>query len=186
MQAILVLLFSLIFPFQLFADNQVPHNLQRCSVEHQDKDIQIQAQMLFELNPVLKFYSIHAKALNRQVTLYGEVRTQSEKELAQDLTAMVEYVAKVNNQIRINPQAGKKAKQSAWSQKIIDATISSKIKTKLFTHAKTHALAIHVRTLNSIVWLNGTVNDVEEKKLATDLALQTKGVLAVKNKLKIN
>ena len=79
--------------------------------------------------------------------------------------------------------AGKKD-QSA-GEVVDDQVITSKIKTKIALNSALSALRINVDTEKGIVTLSGTVKSRKDADEALQIALDTKGVKKVVNKLKV-
>ncbi|WP_131782852.1 BON domain-containing protein [Legionella gresilensis] len=151
-----------------------------------DKEIDTQINMLYEQNPVLKEHNVCSKTNDQEVTLKGCVQNSSEKELAEDLASLVEYIDKIDNQIKVNPNLPAAKNKASIPDKISDTLISRLIHAKLIVNQSIHASNLHVKTLKGIAILSGDVSSVEAKKLAYKLALETKGVVDVKNKLKVH
>jgi hyperosmotically inducible protein len=71
-------------------------------------------------------------------------------------------------------------------QNVDDATLTTRVKTKLVSEKAANLTRINVDTNNGIVYLNGTVTDVQQKAKAEDLARQTDGVKKVINNLQVS
>lgn len=153
-----------------------------CAKSPTDKDIDTQINMLYEKNPVLNEKNVHSKTNEQQVILKGCVRNKAEKELAADLAGLVEYIDSIDNRIKVNP----KVQTAATHTKVSDVLINHLVHSKLMLNQSICAATIQVKTLNGITILSGSVPSVEQKKLAYKIALETKGVVDVINKLKIN
>ncbi|STX51025.1 Osmotically-inducible protein Y precursor [Legionella busanensis] len=151
-----------------------------------DKEIDTQINMLYEQNPVLKEQNVCSKTNDQAVTLKGCVQNSAEKELAEDLASLVEYINKIDNQIKINPNLPNTKTKAAVSDSLSDALISGLIHTKLIVNQSINPSNLHVKTLKGITILSGSVSSLEAKKLAYKIALETKGVVDVKNKLKVH
>ena len=67
-----------------------------------------------------------------------------------------------------------------------DATLTARVKTKLVSEKATNLTRIDVDTNNGIVYLNGTVQNAQQKAKAEDLARSTDGVKKVINNLQIS
>lgn len=64
-----------------------------------------------------------------------------------------------------------------------DATITTKVKAKLFDDPQTSGFAISVKTYQGMVQLSGFVNGDKEKSRAEELAKTVPGVKTIKNDL---
>ena len=70
-------------------------------------------------------------------------------------------------------------------QRVDDGFITSKIKSKLLAHSKVKGLKIDVDTLEGEVTLTGIVGSTEEAETAIELARGVKGVVKVKDNIKV-
>jgi len=66
-----------------------------------------------------------------------------------------------------------------------DATITTKIKSKLTADPEVNPFTIDVDTVNGVVTLSGTVRTEEQRQEAEDLARGTEGVKEVVNSLQV-
>lgn len=66
-----------------------------------------------------------------------------------------------------------------------DATITTKVKAKLFDDESLSGFAISVETFSGSVTLTGAVGSSEQKRRATEIAKSVNGVREVNNLLKI-
>lgn len=70
-------------------------------------------------------------------------------------------------------------------ENVDDATITSKVKTKLSGEKLINATRINVQTERGVVYLRGSVPTAEEKSKALDLAQNVKGVKQVVDHLEV-
>ena len=80
--------------------------------------------------------------------------------------------------------AGTKQERST-TQEVSDAALSARIKTAFAADSLVKARDIKVDTMRGVVTLNGTVNSTAERDKAISIARNTKGVLEVKDNLKL-
>jgi len=80
--------------------------------------------------------------------------------------------------------AGTKHERSA-SQEVSDATLSARIKTEFAADSLVKARDIKVDAMRGVVTLTGTVTSAAERDKAISIARNTKGVVEVKNHLKM-
>ncbi len=64
-----------------------------------------------------------------------------------------------------------------------DATITTEVKTKIFSHENLSGFGISVDTFHGDVTLTGGVNTPDDKQMATDVARSVRGVRHVNNLL---
>ncbi len=70
-------------------------------------------------------------------------------------------------------------------ESVDDATLTSKVKTKLIQDQKLEAFQIDVDTYRGVVQLNGFVDTAADAARAADLANDVSGVVSVKNNLQV-
>lgn len=70
-------------------------------------------------------------------------------------------------------------------QVVDDSTITTKVKAKIFEEETLSGFAISVETFEGTVTLTGAVDTAEEKKKATEIAEEVRGVKGVNNLLKV-
>lgn len=75
---------------------------------------------------------------------------------------------------------------SGCAQQVDDATLSTKVKTKLAGDAETSAIKISVTTVKGVVTLSGVVPTEREKSKAERIAQETEGVTQVVNNITID
>ena len=80
--------------------------------------------------------------------------------------------------------AGTHQERSA-TQEVSDATLSARIKSSFAMDSLVKARDIKVDAMRGVVTLNGTVNTAAERDKAIAIARDTKGVVEVKNNLKV-
>ena len=80
--------------------------------------------------------------------------------------------------------AGNKQERTA-TQSMSDAALSAKIKTSFAADSLVKARDIRVDAMRGVITLTGTVNSTAERDKAIAIARDTKGVLEVKNNLKV-
>ena len=75
------------------------------------------------------------------------------------------------------------ATQESTGEYVDDATITTKVKSKLFEDPKTSAFQVQVDTFKGVVQLSGFVDNEEARARAGELAREVPGVKSVKNQL---
>ncbi len=70
-------------------------------------------------------------------------------------------------------------------QRVDDSVITTKLKSKLLADPKVKGLKIDVDTVEGEVTLTGIVSSTEEAERAIEIARNVKGVIKVKNNLKV-
>lgn len=137
------------------------------------------------LNRHLSPFSIDVDVENGVAILTGNVESEIDRDLAEQLALGTEGVKKVDNRLKVDPQTQPK-EGSSLSQRFDDATLTAMVKSKLLWNSNTEGLDINVDTQNGVVTLKGSARTAEAKELAGHLAQNTEGVERVNNHLSIS
>ena len=111
---------------------------------------------------------VNATSFNNIVLLTGETPSQDYKERIAQITANIQKVRSVHNEIAI-------AAPSSFVARSSDTWITSKVKTTLLSEMKFDATRVKVVTEKGVVYLMGLASNEEANK-ATDLARRIGGV----------
>jgi osmotically-inducible protein OsmY len=114
---------------------------------------------------------INITSYNRQVLLTGEVPSEQDKQLAEQILARVENVRSVTNELAVMGA-------STLGQRSSDALVTGRVKANLIDARDLNANAFKVVTERGVVYLMGRVT-AREADRATDIARRTSGVQKV-------
>jgi hyperosmotically inducible periplasmic protein len=138
----------------------------------------------YALSPYLRANDLKVSVDNGKATLSGTVEEGVNKDLARQIALGVSGVTTVDNQIVVQPDyVAPTSSERRYGEVIDDATITSSVKSKLVWSKYTDGLTTDVDTNRGKVKLTGTADSEAAKSLASQLALNTRGVVAVDNKL---
>lgn len=148
---------------------------------------EVQIWTTYSLNPYLRSSELKATVKNGKATLTGSVPEGVNKELAQEIALGVSGIKEVDNQITIaaDKPSNQATPASSFGAAIDDATISVAVKSKLLWSKYTEGLNTMVETKSGRVTLTGTADSKAAVELAGQLARNTRGVVSVKNLLKV-
>jgi osmotically-inducible protein OsmY len=159
-------------------------------VAHGVGDARHETQILtsFNTNRHLRGYDLTVKVHGDRAIIGGEVEDAIAKELAEKIALGAEDIKTVDNRIVVDAKVMPKqrsADRQSFGDKVVDATTTASIKSKLLWNSHTDASDIHVETLAGKVVLTGTAATAAEKSLAGRIALDTEAVLGVDNLIKL-
>ncbi len=123
------------------------------------------------LNKHLDALEIDINVDNNVATLGGEVNTDIEKELAENIALGIEGIDSVKNNIKVASKPATANSQSAasnrrsFSQYVDDVSTTAAIKTELLASKNVEGLEINVDTYNDVVTLSGKVHTGAQKDL---------------------
>lgn len=146
----------------------------------------------YTLNRHLNPFAIDIDVTDGVATLNGEVETDIERDLAEELALGVAGIQDVKNNLEVRPDAlnhlGKRANASDnddFMRKVEDANLTAKVKFQLLWNRNTSGMTIDVDTQKGVVTLTGSVSSQAEAELASQIAKNTADVLGVESKLKV-
>jgi hyperosmotically inducible protein len=184
----------------------------KASVAVDDSTLKTRVEASIKAKPTLKNQNIDVSVAGGVATLTGYVQTAARKTSA-SRAAKVAGVARVDNQLMVDPSKGKElddkivdatktgAKKTGEAAKtvgektkdaavatgsaITDATISTMIHTKMVGEDTLKGSDISVDVTNHVVTLKGTVASAAGKTRAEQIARTTEGVKSVRDTLMI-
>lgn len=140
----------------------------------------------YALNPHLRNTNLKVSVEGDKATLTGIVDEDVSRDLAEQIALGVNGIKNVDNQIKVQegytPPA-RSGNDRSFGEVVDDATITAAVKSKLLWGKNTGGMATNVDTVGGKVTLAGTVDDGASKELATRVAMNTRGVTAVDNRL---
>lgn len=142
----------------------------------------------YALSPYLRANDLKVTVENGKATLTGNVAEDVNKDLAKEIALGVKGITEVDNQIVVNAdyQPAKPGTERSFGDAIDDASITATIKSKLMWGKSTDGMSTNVDTKYGRVTLRGTAQSAAERDLAGRIAMNTNGVVAVDNQLKVN
>lgn len=144
----------------------------------------------FALNRHLSPFSIDVEIENGVAVLTGEVESEVDRDLAEQVALGVEGIREVDNQLKVEGETVDRNAAddsgATFSTRFNDATTTATVKSKLLWNRNTEGLDINVDTRNGVVTLQGNADSSEAKELAERLARNTEGVRQVDNQLEVN
>lgn len=140
----------------------------------------------YALNPHLRNTDLEVSVQGDKATLTGIVDEDVSRDLAEQIALGVNGIKNVDNQITVQEDYTPPARSGndrSFGEVVDDATITAAVKSKLLWGKNTGGMATNVDTVGGKVTLAGTVDDGASKELATRVAMNTRGVTAVDNRL---
>ncbi|MGH8516361.1 MAG: BON domain-containing protein [Panacagrimonas sp.] len=138
----------------------------------------------YALSPHLRANDLKVSVDNGKATLNGTVEEGVSKDLAKQIALGVNGITAVDNQIVVQPEyVAPPSTDRRYGEVIDDATITSSVKSKLIWSKYTDGLTTDVDTHRGNVTLTGSADSEASKKLASQLAANTRGVATVNNQL---
>lgn len=153
----------------------------------QGSDVWTKAAIMttYTLNRHLNPFTIDVDVNNGVATLKGNVESDVERDLAEELAKGVDGVKEVRNELKVDADVKTRTDSDGFMNSVRDANITAKIKSQLLWNSNTHGLRIDVDTKNAVVTLSGQVESSIESDLAEKIASNTSDVHKVNNQLKV-
>jgi len=148
---------------------------------------EVQIWTTYALNPYLRANDLKVTVKDGKATLTGFVPEGVNKELAKEIALGVNGIKEVDNQIVVDGEkpVTNAAPVGSYGEVIDDATITVAVKSKLLWSKHTDSLKTTVETKSGRVTLSGTADSAAARDLAGRLAANTRGVISVRNMLKV-
>lgn len=147
------------------------------------------AETVLALNEHLNVYSIAVRVRDAEVRLSGDVASELDKALAEELVRGISGIESVRNQLRVeNELLGEITTEQLKSRRsfarwIDDLTTTAVIRSKFLTNREVGGLNIDVQTRDDVVTLSGVVDSAAESALAEQIAMNTGDVVGVENRI---
>ncbi|MCF7519532.1 MULTISPECIES: BON domain-containing protein [Pseudoalteromonas] len=164
---------------------------QASSWENESKDAWIdgKAETVLLMNTNLNNFDINTDVKNGKVVLTGKVKSELDKELAEELVLSLDGVTDVENKLTVvkdmKTKHAKKDMGDSAESDLTDAKISTVITTRFLFNSEVGGTDIDVDTDNGVVTLKGTVESEAEKQLAVSIAENAEDVRKVIDELTI-
>lgn len=146
-------------------------------------------EMALLLNRYLNSFSIDTRVKASRVVLSGTVRSDIDRELAEQIALGINGVEGVENDLRINASqslnASGEERARRFQQLVEDLTLTAQVKSQLILDRNITAADIDVATVGSVVTLEGQVRSGQERDLAVQIAGNTKRVAKVIDRLEV-
>ncbi|HEX5361576.1 MAG TPA: BON domain-containing protein [Fluviicoccus sp.] len=141
----------------------------------------------FALSPSLRANDLKVVVRRGKATLSGKVDDDINKELAKQIALGVSGIKEVDNQIVVDADYAptRPASERDFADVVDDASITAAVKSKLIWSKHADGLATTVETRGGRVSLQGTAASAAARDLAGRLALNTRGVVGVDNRLTV-
>jgi len=137
------------------------------------------------LNRHLNNFTIDSEFDRGSVLLTGTVRSDVDRDLAEQIALDVDGVKEVDNQLRVVNDEPDRDNTDTFSSRVEDSTLTAEVKIKLLANGNTEGLDINVDTSQRVVTLKGNVASAEKKQLAEKIAANVDGVREVNNELSV-
>jgi hyperosmotically inducible protein len=128
----------------------------------------------------LKGAHIKVTTTNGVVTLTGSAPSASSKATAEELARNVEGVKSVDDELASPASNGSMHRAVAKSERVgSDSWITTKVKSEILADSLSKGFDVHVKTINGVVMLRGTLPNSDAIAHVKDLAEKVDGVKSV-------
>ncbi|HEU5180811.1 MAG TPA: BON domain-containing protein [Candidatus Polarisedimenticolia bacterium] len=170
-------------------DEKREHESTDFSQKLSDAGISTRIKTAYIFNEHLAAHKIDVDTHDGTVTLSGTVRSDIEKELAEEIAKNVAGTRSVENRLQIGEEVERAENDQdpdrTFGQAVKDATTTASVKTALAFEKGVKASDINVTTRWGTVTLTGTVATKKEAELAKQTAAKTAGVKEVVSEIQV-
>lgn len=153
-------------------------------------DGKLESALLF--NEYLDSFDIDTDVKGGVAYLNGVVESDIDRDLAGEIAESIKGISDVENHLVVDQAAATLAQRdeaamerSSFRQRVLNATLTARVKTELLLNSNTSGLAINVDSEDGVVTLSGEVKSGEERELAALIAGNAEGARSVQNRLKV-
>ncbi|BBP80466.1 transporter [Pseudomonas sp. Pc102] len=140
----------------------------------------------FAFNRHLSPFSLNVDVEGSVATLTGTVENEVKRELAEQVALGIDGIETVDNRIRVDPGVRPRlVSVAAVDERLDDATVEARVKSKLLWNTRTEGLDIGVESREGLVTLSGESASAQARELAGKLAASTEGVERVDNAIRV-
>lgn len=141
----------------------------------------------YALSPYLRAHDLKVVVHDGKATLTGSVGEDINRNLAKQIALGVKGIKDVENQIVVQPDyiPPQRSSERSFGEVIDDATITAAVKSKLLWSKYTDGMSVDVDTRLGRVTLKGKADSDAASELAHNFAMNTHGVVSVKNELMV-
>jgi len=150
-----------------------------------DAKLSMAVKTAIGLNKNFRAFDIKVTSQEATVTLEGEVASEEQKELAYEIASQVKGVERVKNLIQVNPNRVERKERRSLGETIDDGKIAASIKSAFSLDRRLTGSHIKVRVSRGVVFLEGTVTEEAQKRLAVRIARDIDQVVDVKDDIKV-
>ena len=138
----------------------------------------------YTVNRKLNPFELSVDVENQKATIGGAVETEAQRALAVEIASGIDAITDVDSEIKIQADVVDESERGL-GDRVDDASTTAAVKTRLLANDATSGLSIDVDTHSAVVTLSGQVDTATESDLATQIAMNTDGVIDVVNKLTV-
>lgn len=173
----------------MFTSLSIPVFAQERKMEPAVLDARLESQLLttYQLSPYLRHDDITVTVKEGKATINGQVESDANKELATEIAEGIPGIKDVDNQMttEANYQTPVRKAGPSYAEIIDDASITAAVKSKLMWSRYIDSSTTKIITKKGMVTLTGSAENKDAVELAGNLAMTTRGVMSVDNKLKV-
>lgn len=138
------------------------------------------------LNEHLNPFDIDIRVDGATAVLEGEVSSDIDRELAENVALGIDGIDRVDNRLRVNPEFEHEEESGRdFAQYIADISTTAAIKTELLASDNISGLSVDVDTYRDVVTLKGTVKTEAEKDLAEAIVAKREDIDRIINQLRV-
>lgn len=138
------------------------------------------------LNGELNNFKIDTDVENGHVTLTGTVRSDTHKQLAEEIANNLDGVTGVTNNLAVADNGDQyDEKDRSFSSRFYDLTTTAGLKSNFALNSELSATKINIDTVDGVVTLDGEVDSQAAAMLAEEIASSYDHVSRVENNLRV-
>ena len=182
---VLLLVVAGILIYRLPAATPVREMLRSVKDTSQDAATTSKVKTALLLSKHVSAFDIKATTTRGVVSLTGEVPSEETRRLAGAIAQDTSGVARVQNDLVVNPGAGRNPAMANLGERIADLEVKTIVVDRLARTPELKDKRLTVQVARQVVTLEGTVDSPAQKRAAEDIAIQAPGVQSLVSQITV-
>lgn len=182
---VLLLVVAGILIYRLPAATPVREMLRSVKDTSQDAATTSKVKTALLLSKHVSAFDIKTTTTRGVVSLTGEVPSEETRRLAGAITQDTSGVAQVQNDLVVNPGAGRNPAMANLGDRIADLEVKTIVIDRLARAPELKDRRLTVQVARQVVTLEGTVDSPAQKRAAEDIAIQAPGVQSLVSQITV-
>jgi len=182
---VLLLVVAGILIYRLPAATPVREMLRSVKDTSQDAATTSKVKTALLLSKHVSAFDIKATTTRGVVSLTGEVPSEETRRLAGAIAQDTSGVAHVQNDLLVNPGAGRNSAMANLGDRIADLEVKTIVIDRLARAPELKDKRLTVQVARQVVTLEGTVDSPAQKRAAEDIAIQAPGVQSLVSQITV-
>jgi len=165
------------------SENDKDRRIWKQAVEDRTISASVRGRLVY--HGEFKGLKIGIETVNNEVTLYGVVRSEEQRNKLARIAADTRGVAKVYNNLSVAPATSSGSPPADAGAKVSDEVLEKRIERTILFNRHLSIVDLDVEVNNGVTVLSGNVDTEEQRKLAEEITRSLGGVGEIRNEIRL-